>query len=55
MSRTAELHQADSEIERIAQPYVDSQPRFHLDLLDYATVITFLFGIGGIVYALIHG
>jgi hypothetical protein len=51
LTRTAELHQADSEKEQTALAYVDP-PRFHLDILDYATIITFLVGIGGIVYSL---
>jgi len=54
LTKTAELHQADSEKEQIEQPYV-APPRFHLDLIDYATLITFLIGIGGIVYSLFKG
>jgi hypothetical protein len=56
LSKTAELHQASSETTQIAPPYgvpLGTPARFHLDLIDYATLITFLFGIGGIVYALL--
>jgi hypothetical protein len=50
LTKTAELPQVDSEKEQTSQPYV-APPRFHLDLMDYATLITFLVGIGGIVYS----
>jgi hypothetical protein len=57
LTKTAELHQADSEIRQTALPYdvpLEAPARFHLDLIDYATLITFMFGIGGIVYSLLR-
>jgi hypothetical protein len=57
LTKTAELRQADSEIRQTAQPYgapPATPARFHLDVLDYATIITLLFGIGGIVYSFLR-